>query len=100
MIKNEQERQRIGKRIAELRKGKKMTQAELAERSGLGQGHIARLEAGQYGATIDVLSSIAGAMDADIRIVPRGTLSDPMIGSLGTALNKKVTEVFTPKGTE
>jgi UDP-N-acetylglucosamine 1-carboxyvinyltransferase len=69
MIKNEQERQRIGRRIAELRKGKKMTQAELAERSGLGQGHIARLEAGQYGATIDVLSSIAGAMESTIEIV-------------------------------
>ena len=69
MIRNEQERQRIGKRIAELRKGKKMTQAELAERSGLGQGHIARLEAGQYGATIDVLSSIAGAMDSKVEIV-------------------------------
>lgn len=69
MIKNEQERQRIGKRIAELRKGKKMTQAELAERSGLGQGHIARLEAGKYGATIDVLSSIAGAMESTIEIV-------------------------------
>lgn len=69
MIKNEQERQRIGKRIAELRKNKKMTQAELAERSGLGQGHIARLEAGKYGVTIDVLSSIAGAMDAKVEIV-------------------------------
>lgn len=69
MIKNEQERQRIGRRIAELRKGKKMTQAELAERAGLGQGHIARLEAGQYGATIDVLSSIAGAMESTIEIV-------------------------------
>ena len=69
MIKNEQERQRIGRRIAELRKGKNMTQAELAERSGLGQGHIARLEAGKYGATIDVLSSIAGAMESTIEIV-------------------------------
>lgn len=69
MIKNEQERQRIGRRIAELRKCKKMTQAELAERSGLGQGHIARLEAGQYGATIDVLSSIAGAMESKVEIV-------------------------------
>ena len=80
MIKNEQERQRIGQRIAEMRKAvewtdemgirrKGMTQQQLAERSGLGQGHIARLEAGQYGATIDVLSSIAGAMESTIEIV-------------------------------
>lgn len=69
MIKNEQERQRIGQAIAQLRKEKGMTQAELADRSGLGQGHIARLEAGKYGVTIDVLSSIAGAMESKVEIV-------------------------------
>ena len=42
---------------------------QIDERSGLGQGHIARLEAGKYGATIDVLSSIAGAMDSKVEIV-------------------------------
>lgn len=69
MIKNEQERQRIGMRIAELRKQVGMTQTELAIRSGIHQGHIARLEKGVYGATIDVLSSIAAALDRRIDFV-------------------------------
>ena len=33
-------------------------------------------------------------------LAPLKRLTEPMKGSLSTALNKKVTEVFTPKGTE
>ena len=45
------------------------------------------------------LRDITEALDADIRIVPRDLaplkrLTPPMVGSLGTALNSKVTEVF------
>lgn len=80
MIKNEQERVRIGQRIADLRKtivwkdgaGKRhtgITQAELAARSGLQRSHIARLEKGTYGATIDVLSAIAGALGVTVDFV-------------------------------
>lgn len=80
MIKNEQERVRIGQRIADLRKtvkwkdaaGKRRTgwtQAELAERTGLQRSHIARLETGKYGATIDVLSAIAGALGVTVDFV-------------------------------
>ena len=80
MIKNEQERVRIGQRIADLRKTIEwtdgagirrtgMTQAELAARTGLQRSHIARLEAGKYGATIDVLSAIAGALGVTVDFV-------------------------------
>lgn len=62
MIRNEQERQRIGRRIADLRASRNMTQKELAERAGLQRSHIVRLERGAYGATVDVLSAIAGAL--------------------------------------
>ena len=80
MIKNEQERMRIGQRIAELRKQvewtdtlgirrKGMTQAELAERAGLQRSHIVRLEAGRYGATVDVLSAIADVLGMKVDFV-------------------------------
>jgi transcriptional regulator with XRE-family HTH domain len=80
MIKNEQERVRIGQRIADLRKTTEwtdaagirrtgMTQAELAERTGLQRSHIARLEKGMYGATIDVLSAIAGALGVTVDFI-------------------------------
>lgn len=80
MIKNEQERQRIGQRIADIRKEIEwtdatgirrtgMTQTELAERTGLQRSHIVRLEQGRYGATIDVLSSIADALGKRVDFV-------------------------------
>ena len=80
MIKNEQERQRIGQRIADIRKEIEwtdvagirrtgMTQTELAERTGLQRSHIVRLEQGRYGATIDVLSSIAEVLGKRVDFV-------------------------------
>lgn len=80
MIKNEQERMRIGQRIVDLRKQvdwrdnlgirrKGMTQAELAERAGLQRSHIVRLEAGRYGATVDVLSAIADVLGMKVDFV-------------------------------
>lgn len=53
------ERERIGKRIADIRKGTGISQAKLAEMSGLDQGHIARIELGKYNVGIDTLSKIA-----------------------------------------
>lgn len=80
MIRNEQERQRIGQRIADIRKETEwtdtagirrtgMTQTELAERTGLQRSHIVRLEQGRYGATIDVLSSIADVLGKRVDFV-------------------------------
>jgi transcriptional regulator with XRE-family HTH domain len=80
MIKNETERLRMGERIATLRKSidwtddqgihrHGMTQAELAEITGLQRAHITRLEQGRYGATIDVLSTIADALNCKIDFI-------------------------------
>ena len=80
MIRNEQERVRIGQRIADIRKEIEwtdatgirrtgMTQTELAERTGLQRSHIVRLEQGRYGATIDVLSSIADVLGKRVDFV-------------------------------
>lgn len=80
MIKNEAERLRMGERIATLRKSidwtddrgihrHGMTQAELAEITGLQRAHITRLEQGRYGATIDVLSVIAEALNCKIDFI-------------------------------
>jgi transcriptional regulator with XRE-family HTH domain len=69
MIKNEQERQRIGQRIAAIRKSKELTQGELAERCGLAQSHIARIEAGRYSVGFDTLQQIAEALGCTIDLV-------------------------------
>ena len=68
-----QNRERIGQRFAEVRKEtewvdangikrKGMTQTELAERCGLLQSNIARIEGGKYNFTFDTLSVLAGAI--------------------------------------
>jgi transcriptional regulator with XRE-family HTH domain len=71
MIKNEQERQRIGQDIAQLRTQRGMTQGDVAERTDLLRQHISRIEQGKYSVGFDTLQAIADALDADIRIVPR-----------------------------
>ena len=67
--KNNSERLRIGQRIAELRKEQNLTQTQLAERCGLQQAHIARIEAGRYSVGLDTLAQIATALGMAIDFV-------------------------------
>ena len=80
MIKNEQERVRIGQRIAELRKAvewtdelgihrKGMTQQQLADRCEIRQSNLARIEGGKYATTIDTLSSIGSVLGYKIEFI-------------------------------
>ena len=64
-----EERKRIGRRIAELRKEQNMTQAQLAERCGIQQAHIARIETGRYSVGLDTLAQIATALGRSIDFV-------------------------------
>lgn len=64
--KNNSERLRIGQRIAELRKERGLTQTQLAERCGLQQAHIARIEAGKHSVGLDTLAQIADAMGMQV----------------------------------
>ena len=105
----EQQAQRMGQRITALRKLEGISQQELADRAGLTRQHIGRIEKGELVSVAYVtIQQIAEALGLTVDIIdpkladlaPLRTLTEPMTGSLGTALNKKVTEVFTPKGTE
>lgn len=59
-------RERIGQRIAQLRKEQGITQAELAERTGIQRAHITRIEAGRYSVGIDLLQKIAEALGKNV----------------------------------
>jgi len=67
----EQQRQRIGTDLAVLRKQRGMTQQQVADIAQMQRNHISRIEAGRYSVGFDTLQTIAEALDADIRIVPR-----------------------------
>ena len=66
MIQNE--RERIGQRITDIRKEKGMTQVQLSERCGLSQVHISRIEAGKYDIRLDTLAAIAKALERRIAL--------------------------------
>jgi DNA-binding XRE family transcriptional regulator len=55
----EEERQRIGQRIADLRKGQGLTQNDLASMTGMQRNHISRIEQGRYSVGFDTLQTIA-----------------------------------------
>lgn len=61
----------IGEQIRKHRKAASLTQEELAEKSGLPQSHISRLENGQHSPSRVTLERIANAL-----AIPRGEL-DP-----------------------
>ena len=65
----EQERQRIGQRIADLRKERGMTQQGLADKTGNQRNHISRIESGKYSVGFDTLQAIAEALGGTIDII-------------------------------
>jgi transcriptional regulator with XRE-family HTH domain len=65
----QQVRDRIGLRIATLRKMQEMTITELAQRAGIQRAHLSRIEAGKYAVTIETIQAIAEALGMTVDIV-------------------------------
>lgn len=65
----QQVRDRIGLRIASLRKLKEWSQEELARRAGLQRTHISRIEAGKYAVTLETIQAIAEALGMTVDII-------------------------------
>jgi transcriptional regulator with XRE-family HTH domain len=65
----EQERKRIGGKIADLRKARGMTQQQLADMAGLAQQNLARVETGRYSSRLDTLAAIADALGCQIDFI-------------------------------
>ena len=55
-------RERIGKRIAQIRMEAGLSQARLSELTGIAPGNIARIETGKYSTGVDLLSKIGDAL--------------------------------------
>ena len=65
----QQVRERIGNRIAALRKKAVLTQEQLADRAGLQRTHVGRIEAGRYAVTLEVVQAIAQALGMTVDII-------------------------------
>jgi len=67
----EEQRMRIGRDIATLRKQQGKTQQDVADATGIQRNHISRIEQGFYSVGFDSLQTIAEALSADIKIIPK-----------------------------
>ncbi len=61
----------IALQVITLREAHGLTQQQLADRCGVDQGDISRIERGATSPTTRTLQRIAEALDADIRLVSR-----------------------------
>lgn len=61
---------RIGKRIAELRKERGLSQTRLAQLTGFDRGYIAKIELGTFDIGIENLSKISNALGVMIDFIP------------------------------
>ena len=68
-VEKQQTRDRIGQRIATLRKAAGLTQEELAIRAQLQRTHIGRIEAGRYAVTLETVQAIAQALGMTVDII-------------------------------
>jgi transcriptional regulator with XRE-family HTH domain len=69
-------RDRIGMRIAALRKLAGLSQEQLSERAGLQRTHVSRIEAGKYAVTIETVQAIAEALGMTVDLI------DPALADL------------------
>lgn len=69
MAKDIEDRIRIGERIKQLREAAGLTQTQLAEKTGLKQENINRIEKGKYSTGQDILTKIASALGKRLDIV-------------------------------
>ena len=58
----------IAYQILQLRKKKKLSQAQLAKKIGTKQSNIARMEAGNQNFSVDILGKIAEALGCNVKI--------------------------------
>ena len=65
---NIEERNRIGSEIAELRAKQGLTQEQLAEKLGIKQQSVSRIELGLFSVGFDMLQKIADALGGKIII--------------------------------
>ncbi len=67
-IELEKKKLEISLAIADLRRKKKISQAELAKRIGVKQSAVGRIEAGEQNLTIDTLQKIASALNKELTV--------------------------------
>ena len=71
MIRDDEERKRIGNVIQVLRVQQGLTVDELAKKAGVGSSLLTRVELGKFNVRLDVLSSVADALGYEVNLVKK-----------------------------
>ena len=58
---------RFGKRVKELRRERKLTQAQLAERVELSINYISQIETGEASPTFETIVKLASGLDVELK---------------------------------
>lgn len=61
----------IAQQLTELREKHSLTQVELAEKTGIPQSQISRIERGVVNPTASTVAALAEALGADVRLIER-----------------------------
>lgn len=61
-------REKIGQKIAQIRKDKGLTQENLSAMTGLDRANIAKIEKGRYNTGIDIIGKICDALGCRIEL--------------------------------
>lgn len=64
-----EKRKVMGERIREMRTAQGWTQEQIAEIAGITTSNLARIEAGRYAVSLDILNKIAVALNAELRMI-------------------------------
>ena len=59
----------FGKKLQQIRKSKKLTQSALAEKAGMNEKHISKIETGVYFPTYETLRKVLNALDINVEDV-------------------------------
>lgn len=57
----------FGRRIQEIRKQKKLSQEQVAERAGISSNYVSRIECGKENPTLDMLIRLEDALQIELR---------------------------------
>ncbi len=69
--------------LARIRKGRKLSQAQLAEMVGVNQGTISKIERGSESVTLEMVYKIAAALGIPAAsLFPRGELEDRVLAAM------------------
>jgi len=86
----------IGGRIRLLRTGARMTQEDLAERTGVNPNYLGRIERGEINVTIQTLTAIAEGLKVGLFDIVRPSRPEPDTAQLRKDTQRLIHQLDTP----